>query len=69
MHQFPINTTTRKGTKVILTGYYSGYSRPWVGFIEVDLEDEKFLHPLSWRKGGRYISEEVERSLDIEVPQ
>jgi hypothetical protein len=69
MMDFPVKTNTRAGSVVTLTGYYNGYDRPWVGFIEVDLVDAKFMQPMSWLKDGHYISTEIERSLDIALPE
>jgi hypothetical protein len=66
--EFPFTTTTRAGTTVTITGHYSSYDRPWVGFIEVDLVDATFQQPLSWLPSGAYVSPEIERSLDITVP-
>ncbi len=67
--KFPIETKTRAGTPVTLTGYYAGYDRPWVGFLEIDMVDAQFKQPVSWLEGGHYVSETIQRSLDVEVPE
>jgi hypothetical protein len=63
--KFPFDAHTRAGSKVTITGFYNGYTRPWVGFLEVDLIDDKFLKPYSWLESGAYVSEEKERALDL----
>lgn len=65
MITFPITVSTRAGGEVTLTGYYDGYDRPWVGFIEVDLVDAKFPWAASWLPSGHYLNDETDRSLDL----
>ena len=68
---FPVTTKTRAGSDVILTGYYSGYTRPWVGFVVIKVDEEgELLHnqPCSWTEGGFYLSKTKQRSLDITLP-
>lgn len=63
--EFPFTAHTRAGSVVTITGYYTGYDRPWVGLIEVDLQDAKFHQPLSWLSTGAYATPETERALDL----
>lgn len=69
--KFPFEATTRAGTTVTITGYYSGYDRPWCGLIDVELEDAKYKQSLTWNRDGTYARQEnTERALDlIDLPK
>lgn len=64
--KFPFKATTRLGSEVTITGYYSGYERPWCGLYEAELEDAKYMQALTWNKNGTYSRDkDQETSLDL----
>jgi hypothetical protein len=71
--KFPFEAHTRAGSEVTITGYFTGYDRPWCGFYDVELEDAKFKQPLTWNDNGGFSrNPDTETSLDLidlPVPQ
>lgn len=66
--QLPIKTRTKNGSEVTLLSFDNRFDRPWVGVIQVKLEDANYQQPYTWLESGRYHSETHETSLDILIP-
>lgn len=60
---FPYDITTRSGQVVTITGHYTGYKRPWCGFIDQQLGDKTYKIATSWNADGTYATEE--NALDL----
>lgn len=57
---YPLYTTTRAGSKVVVTDFIKGEERPYIGYWLA----EGIRYPATWMEGG-YYSEKKETSLDL----